>query len=555
MRYPYLVVAAAAVAACSTEDLPTFPGSTPGPRPAFIVSDGMTGGNDHFFFLPPLVPAPTYSGTFDGTQQPEVKICAWSGGCGAEVAAFTMTTGPGSETIRVVPEDEHYIVNWHTDLSNLTLGATYRIRVLVGNQVLGFADVVPTGTGKAKNAVTGDEIALKDGSTLPIKFRIEDGAIITTVPDPVPTVGTGTWEHIAIGSGFTCALTNTGAPYCWGVNSFGVLGLGYYSSDKFDQPQAVTGGHTFVSLHAGAFHACGIKADGTAWCWGNNADGMLGRGTKTYSEPTPGLVAGGLAFASLAMGLGNTCGLTTGGEVYCWGRGLNGMIGNGSTAEKTVPAKITSAANGTFTRLAISTSHGCALTSAGVPWCWGNNDKGQLGRGFTSPATSIPAAATLTATFTALATAHRSTCGIAPGGQVRCWGQNEDGELGLGYSSFSAGLTDAPILSNLSYARIYAGERQYCGLTSGGQAVCWGWNEWAQLGIGLLSTEQPTPTPVTGGGLYGSLAMGLVHSCGINGNGLARCWGQNLSLQLGNPDPTTAVQPVDVITGLEFMTW
>ena len=167
-----------ALAACTGDDLVTGPGS-PISTPSFVISDGAHAGNPHFFFLPPMVPAPSPTGTFDATQQPEVKICQLvSGACVATVAVFTMSTGPGSETIRVVPADQHYIVNWHTDRFGLTIGATYRINVLIGNQVLGFADVVPIGTGKAKNAVTGDDIALKDGSTLPIKFRIEHGAVI-----------------------------------------------------------------------------------------------------------------------------------------------------------------------------------------------------------------------------------------------------------------------------------------------------------------------------------------------------------------------------------------
>lgn len=161
----------------------------PGPDRAQEVSefgllDGAHGGNPHFFFLPPLVPAPSYSGTFEGTLNPDVDICPWDGNtCGANVAAFDMNTGPGSETVRVVPEDELYIVNWHTGEFDLTLGQAYRIWVSVEGVELGYADVVlGEGGREARNLTTNETFGLQDGRTLPIKFRIEDGAL-----EPPPT--------------------------------------------------------------------------------------------------------------------------------------------------------------------------------------------------------------------------------------------------------------------------------------------------------------------------------------------------------------------------------
>ncbi|MFC1670930.1 alpha/beta hydrolase family esterase [Spirochaetota bacterium] len=135
-------------------------------------------GNQHFFFLAPLVPMPETSGVFDGAVSPEVEICQLEGSaCTTAIASFTMATGPGSETVRVVPEDEHYIVNWHTDEFNLDITKQYRIRIIAFGVELGFADVSVGATGKdLKNINTDEYIALKDGRTLPIKFRIEVGA-------------------------------------------------------------------------------------------------------------------------------------------------------------------------------------------------------------------------------------------------------------------------------------------------------------------------------------------------------------------------------------------
>lgn len=554
LSFVSLAALAAACTACRSMDLPTSSDSPPG-GPSLVVSDGANnGGNEHFYFLPPLVAAPSPTGIFDGGQSPEVKICHFTGGaCGAEVAAFSTTTGSGDDLLKVVPEDEHYIVSWHTDLSGLVTGETYRIRVLVGSQVLGYADVVPLAGSQMKNANTLEEIALKDGSTLPIKFRIEEGAIITTVPDPVPTVGAEDWDHVATATGSTCALTETGAAYCWGSNYFGKLGLGYYSSDMFDQPQAVVGGHSFASITGGSAHMCALKADGSAWCWGSNEKGTLGRGTMTYSEPSPGPVSGGHVFASLSASLYNTCGRTVQGYIYCWGWSNNGM--QGSAGSSSVPVKLVVPGDPTFTRLSISTSHACALATTGEVWCWGNNDKGQLGQGFTGGTFTVPVVAVGGMQFTGLGLSHRTTCGLTASGEAHCWGANDDGQLGRGFATISPGLTALPVLGGHSFVRISGGERSFCALKATGEAYCWGDNEWAQLGVGFMSSNEATPTPVAGDYRFGSLDLSITHSCAINGNGLIRCWGQNINYQLGNPDPSTALEPVAVPSPLTFMTF
>ncbi len=158
------------------------------------ISDGAhQPGNPHFYFLAPLVPQPNPGGVFLPDLSPVVelgKLTRDTNGdgvadaCGLDAAGhvvtvappFTMTSGPGSETIRV--ETDSYVVNWHTDGFDLEAGARYRIRVLVGGLVLGHADVlVGSSSAELKNVDTSELIPLKDGRTLPIAFRIEEGAL------------------------------------------------------------------------------------------------------------------------------------------------------------------------------------------------------------------------------------------------------------------------------------------------------------------------------------------------------------------------------------------
>jgi hypothetical protein len=166
------------VAACAA---PTTPAATGGPHAA--ISDGASGGNSHFFFLPPLVPNPATAGTADPTLSPEVVICAWDGAaCAATLAVFTTdrttshSTQPGhSETIRA--SQHHYLVDWHTRAFGLDPAVTYRICVKVGDVELGFADVDVVASGGERQPETAGFITVLEGRTLPIKFRIEAGAL------------------------------------------------------------------------------------------------------------------------------------------------------------------------------------------------------------------------------------------------------------------------------------------------------------------------------------------------------------------------------------------
>ena len=154
--------------------------------PVTSIADAVhESGNAHFYFLPPLVPAPATSGTFDASLAPVVQICEWtSTGCATPlVAQFTATSSPGAETVRLVLADELYVVNWRTDQFAVDPGRVYRIRVIVAGTELGHADVAVVGTAKeVKNINTGEFVPLVDGRTLPIKFRIERGAVFVVGP-------------------------------------------------------------------------------------------------------------------------------------------------------------------------------------------------------------------------------------------------------------------------------------------------------------------------------------------------------------------------------------
>src|SRR3990172_2771194 len=147
-RQPFLMAAVALGAACTDTPTPTAAARLS------VISDGAhLPGNAGFYFLPPMVPAPTTSGTANATLDPKVVICVWDGlACGTILATFTTdrgttyTTQPGnSETVR--RSEDHYLVDWHTRDFELDPELTYRICVRVGDVDLGYADVDVVASG------------------------------------------------------------------------------------------------------------------------------------------------------------------------------------------------------------------------------------------------------------------------------------------------------------------------------------------------------------------------------------------------------------------------
>src|SRR5205807_10096891 len=161
-----------------TDEPPTAPAAG---RPRFEISDAAhTSGTPGFYFLPPMVAAPTFAGTFVSGLRLEVEICVWTGtACDSLIATFSTNTGTGSATVRVDPENEQYVVNWHTGQFGLDPAKTYRTRVLFGSTDLVHADVDVVNNGRARDSVnTAEFVPVVNGQTLAITFRIEDGAIL-----------------------------------------------------------------------------------------------------------------------------------------------------------------------------------------------------------------------------------------------------------------------------------------------------------------------------------------------------------------------------------------
>lgn len=234
-----LIAALAALAACDGAGTPTGAGG-----PGLSISDGAHGGTAGFHWLPPMVGNPGTTGTFDGGLSPVVEICALgSAGCASTVATYTTTSGPAGEHVVVKSSESHYLVNWHTRDFDLDLAVTYRIRVRVGARELGHADVRLIENGSAaKNVNTEQYIALVDGRTLPVRFRIDTGipAAITVTPPTATVEPGGTQQYTAVVTDLHGAVI--AAPITWssGAASIATIDAGGLATGVAEGTAAIT---------------------------------------------------------------------------------------------------------------------------------------------------------------------------------------------------------------------------------------------------------------------------------------------------------------------------
>src|SRR2546427_648592 len=221
----------------------------------------------------------------------------------------------------------------------------------------------------------------------------------TAAQGPTPRTAPARLGFAAVRAGFahTCGLTAAGAAYCWGDNTSGQLGDGTTTSQSSPVLVAAPAGVSFAAVSGGVAHTCGVTAAGIAYCWGRNLEGQLGDGTTTTNRLTPVLVQAPAAVSFAAVGAGDfhTCGVTATGAAYCWGANGSGQLGDGTnTTNRLAPVLVKAPAGVSFAAVTAGAVHTCGVTAAGTGYCWGRNAEGQLGGGTTTdrvtPARAVP---------------------------------------------------------------------------------------------------------------------------------------------------------------------
>jgi alpha-tubulin suppressor-like RCC1 family protein len=257
--------------------------------------------------------------------------------------------------------------------------------------------------------------------------------------------------RLATGARHTCGLDNTGRAFCWGYNYHGELGRTTNNLNENANPTAlaVSPSPLFVQIVAGAFHSCGLTPAGEAYCWGWNNFGQAG-GTNSGTDtptPIPQLVPTPAKLKSIVAGQYHTCGLAAN-AIYCWGYNGNGQLGNSTNAfsQTPNPTPLTVVGLDQVSALVGGSYHACAVRK-GVTYCWGYNGDGQLGTSqFLGTSTATPTLVSGGVTFVALAAGEAHSCGITSGGDAYCWGNNNSGQLGTTTNAGTVNLITTPTL-------------------------------------------------------------------------------------------------------------
>jgi alpha-tubulin suppressor-like RCC1 family protein len=335
---------------------------------------------------------------------------------------------------------------------------------------------------------------------------------------------------------------------------------------------------TLAELAVGVNHACVRFTSGAVKCWGQNVRGELGLGDKSTRGDAAGQMGKALPAVDLgkgryakaiSCGAGRTCAIMENDHLKCWGANI-GPIGPGTNPDRGIyPEQMGDAlpeldlgTGRTVKQISAGNDYSCAILDDDSVKCWGNDYSGRLGLGKYVPVDTMGDALPRVdlgtgRTATAITTGFAHTCALLDDASVKCWGANLAGQLGIG-STWSLGddarqMGDALPAVALGTGRtakeVRAGLTSTCARLDDGSVKCWGANDYGQLGIGDRINRGDDPSEM-GDALprvdlgTGRRALALVtgaysdHACAILDDSSTKCWGLNLSGQLGLGDTT-----------------
>lgn len=350
---------------------------------------------------------------------------------------------------------------------------------------------------------------------------------------------------VAASSNHLCALTSSGQVGCWGSNDYRQL------EDSFNKaiadPIMMTGlGSDVLDISVGSFHSCAVTASGAVKCWGDNIYGQLGDGNMPNSSTEPVQVVGlETGYSTVVSGNHSSCALSSGGGVKCWGLNYAGQLGDGSIDASDTPVDVVGLGSGV---LDLTAGYGfmCALLDTTDVVCWGENEFGQLGNDNAPTDSNIPVqVAGLDTGVASIDAGFSHVCALMSNGSQKCWGSNENGEIGDNTTIDRHAPVDVTVYTG-SVNAIKAGGSFTCVLTAANEVKCWGRNLSAELGDGTLYTSQ---APVEAIGLQGNITQvepGYSASCAITVGSRIKCWGKNDLMQLGSQRVVQTNVPLDL---------
>jgi len=351
--------------------------------------------------------------------------------------------------------------------------------------------------------------------------------------------------------------------WSWGNNGYNQLGDG--TSTSRSTPALVkTGSSTYLTgideVAAGGIFSMALGASGSLWAWGNNTYGQLGNGNKTQQKFAVQALQSGTnpmtsPIKSVVCGYVHTVALCDDGSVWCWGRNTYSSLGSGNTTDSMSPVRVKTSGSTYLTNVVNVTAnyyHNLAIKSDGSLWGWGLNSYGQLGIG--SLINSFYAVqitgSSATNPVIAVAAGCASSMALKKDGSVWVWGDNNKGEIGNGTTSTTMQTTPSQVMSSGAIPFLNAVGIAVAGdlntystcfaVTNDGAVWAWGFNYYGSIGNGTSTSPDHYSYPVqvmSSATTFLTDVMTLSttpYTCmAIQTNGLLQGWGWNYYGVLG----------------------
>lgn len=365
-----------------------------------------------------------------------------------------------------------------------------------------------------------------------------------------PVVYRSDWAQISAGVTHTCGLRTDGTVWCWGDT--------YPMWSQY--PAQVGTDSDWISISSGYESACALKADHSLWCWGDDDAGQLGDGTRNSTQ-TPVQVGTHSDWTSVSAGNRFTCGIRADGTAWCWGSNDFDALGDGTAGGiSDVPVQVGSDSDSDWGSISAGYTLACGLHTDGSAWCWGSvaNTRvpdGSLGDGKTLTS-NVPVPVLPGVTWASVATDGSGACGVLTDGDGSCWGQNWAGQLGTG--SLDSGLVPTVLDPNHSgpgytWLSIAGGGGGItCGIRPDHTLWCWGGlpsvysNADHDIGNGT-DAGSALPVQIGSNNDWTSVSgLGGGHTCALRSDGTAWCWGSNSQLALADNPLSDSLVPARV---------
>lgn len=349
------------------------------------------------------------------------------------------------------------------------------------------------------------------------------------------------WAHVGVGGYASCGIKKTGELWCWGQNSLGQINPAAPTTMSYAAPQRVGTDTDWVEVVGGHDHLCGRKQSGAIHCQGSN---RRGQAAGAFASHQPLTRVGTDVFSGLTAGEDFTCALKADGTAYCWGNDADAQLGQRRLG-LSLSARVIGTET-TWSQVSLGRNHTCALKTDGSLWCWGAGWQGQLGQG-NLEARAAPTRVGNNTGWTAVSAGESHTCGVR-GGSLYCWGENQQGQVGIGtFDNRQPAVQQVGTATD--WATVSCGGLSCCAQKTTGGLWCWGYNLEGQLGINSTATRVGVPTQVGTATDWTQVSMGNEHACARRTDNSLWCWGYGLHGQLGRGSQSDSNVPVRIGTG------